>query len=975
MPALDPDAGELLSNGVPLPRCLQGGGETGALLRAFDWHGSPLGAAHGWPEAFRVAIGLLLNARQPMVLWWGHDSRCFYNDAYRRMLGPERPPGLLGRPGREVWAEVWPLVVAHIVRGMSGSGGTFQEAPLADSRGRAEAVHWTYTYSPVLDSSAAGGIGGVLATCSETTTHRRQLAESEARFRDIADSTPVLIWIADVNKTCVWFNTPWLAFTGRTMAQEIGYGWVDGVHPEDFDRCVAAYDAAFDRREPYHTQYRRKRWDGEWRILDASGTPRFVDGQFVGYIGSCLDVTEQTLAARALSDSEEQLRLATEAAEVGLWDLDTVTDSLYWPPRVKAMFGISADMPVSMADFYGGIHPQDRGRTVAAFEAAIDPGRRALYDVDYRTVGKEDGLVRWVAAKGRALFRDDRCVRVIGTAIDISTRKAAEAELRELNETLEDRVAEALAERKVFVDIVEATDAFVLVIDRGHRFLAINRASTAEFKRVFGVRPRVGDNLLELLQHRPKNRDVLKALWGRALAGEEFTTVEEFNEPNSDRRHYEMKFNPLRDRNGELIGAFQFVYDVTERLRDQARIAEVERQLRQSQKIDAIGQLTGGVAHDFNNLLMVITGGLSLLKRPGEPQRHERILTQMTQAAERGASLSRQLLAFARRQPLNPEPVDVHRQIDGMRELLDRTLRGDVQVRTELAEDLWPVKVDPAELELVLLNLCVNARDAMPQGGVITVGGRNARAQREQHLDGDFVILTVADTGIGMSAQILARIFEPFFTTKEIGKGSGLGLPQVYGFAQQSGGSVKVDSVVGRGTTVTLMLPRSDIAPQRPAAKSDPDTTLRRQASKGVVLLVEDDDEVAVLVTEMVGQLGYRVIRVASAGAALGALADHREVCVVFSDVMMPGPMNGLALAAEVRRRYPQLPVLLTTGYAGSDTQAVDVEDVDVLLKPYEIDALDAALRAALDRSKRRLADSPPVAAVPVNLGGRPAEP
>ncbi|MDP9013486.1 MAG: PAS domain S-box protein [Pseudomonadota bacterium] len=907
-----------------------------------------------------------------MYIWWGPDLLCFYNDAYRQSIGPEHHPGSLGRPAREVWAEIWPIIGPQIAQAMSGSGGTFHENALIPitRHGRLEEVYWTYTYSPLFDSSAASGIGGVLVVCSETTAHvlsaqraaadRRQLSESEARFRDIADSTPVLIWIADVDKTCTWFNTPWLAFTGRTMAQEAGYGWVDGVHPDDFNRCVAVYDAAFDRREPYHTQYRRKRWDGEWRILDASGTPRFVDGEFVGYIGSCLDVTEQALAVRALSDSEEQLRLATEAAEVGLWDVDMVTDTLYWPPRVKAMFGISAAVPVSLADFYSGLHPEDRQRTIAAFEAALDPGRRALYDVEYRTVGKEDGVVRWIAAKGRALFREDHCVRVIGTAIDISTRKAAEAELRELNERLEDRVAEALAERKVLVDIVEATDAFVQVVDLDHRFLAINRASAAGFKRMFGVRPRVGDNMLELLQHCPEHRDALKRLWSRALAGEEFTAVDAFSEPNSERRYYEMKFNPLRDRNGELIGAFQFVYDVTERIRDQARIAEVERQLRQSQKIDAIGQLTGGVAHDFNNLLMVISGGLSLLKRAGEPQRQERILGQMRQAAERGASLSRQLLAFARRQPLNPEPVDVHRQIDGMRELLDRTLRGDVQVRTELAEDLWPVKVDPAELELVVLNLCVNARDAMPQGGLITIGGRNVRARQERDLPADFVILTVADTGVGMPAEVLARIFEPFFTTKEIGKGSGLGLPQVYGFAQQSGGSVEVDSAVGRGTTVTLLLPRSDVVPQRPAVKSsEPDTTLRRRALKGAVLLVEDDDEVAALVTEMLGDLGYRVIRVASAGAALGALADHREICLVFSDVMMPGPMNGLALASEVRRRHPELPVLLTTGYAGSDMKGPEAEPIDVLTKPYEIDALDAALRSALDRSKRPLEGSP----------------
>jgi len=652
-----------------------------------------------------------------------------------------------------------------------------------------------------------------------------------------------------------------------------------------------------------------------------------------------------------LRDSEEQLRLATEAAEVGLWDWDVATDTLYWPPRVKAMFGISPDVPVTMADYYSGLHPDDRAATLAAFAAAIDPDRQAVYDVEYRTIGKEDGVVRWVAAKGKAIFDGGRCARVLGTAIDITARKAAEARLLELNESLERRVNEALAERKVFVDIVEATDAFVQVADLDFRFLAINQASVREFERIFGVRPQVGDSMLELLQHRPEHRDAVKAVWSRALAGEEFTAVDEFGDPALDRRYYEMKFNSLRNSRGQIVGAFQFVYDVTERLRDQARLAEAERQIRQTQKIDAIGQLTGGVAHDFNNLLMVILGGLSLLDRPLDPERQKRIIAQMRQAAERGASLSRQLLSFARRQPLTAEPVDLQRQIEGMRELLDRTLRGDVRVETAFREGLWPVKVDPAELELVVLNLCINARDAMPNGGAITISAHNVPQVRLEGNSGDFVSLAIADTGVGMSAEVLSHIFEPFFTTKELGKGSGLGLPQVYGFVQQSGGAIKAHSVVGSGTTITMLLPRSEVAPEQPTVPAaDIDTSARRRALLGSILLVEDDDKVASLVTEMFVELGYRVTRVASAQAALGALADDRNIDLVFSDVMMPGPLNGIDLAREMRRQRPELPVLLTSGYAGSSMKPADSDSLKVLPKPYQIEALRDAVRAALGR-------------------------
>jgi PAS domain S-box-containing protein len=396
-----------------------------------------------------------------------------------------------------------------------------------------------------------------------------------------------------------------------------------------------------------------------------------------------------------------------------------------------------------------------------------------------------------------------------------------------------------------------------------------------------------------------------------------------------------------------LSGMCLVVTDLTERLRDQARVTEAERLLRQSQKLDAIGQLTGGVAHDFNNLLMVIAGGLSLLERPGDAQRRLRVIAQMRQATERGASLSRKLLAFSRRQPLNPEPVDLHRQIDGMRELLDRTLRGDVEVRTELADDLWPIKVDPAEWELVVLNLCVNARDAMPDGGVITIGARNAPQVQQGEVTGDFVVVSVCDTGTGMSADVLTHIFEPFFTTKEIGKGSGLGLPQVYGFTQQSGGTITVASVIGEGTTVTMLLPRTAGSPAEPAPRRA-DNPAGHNGGLGSILLVEDNDEVAVLVTEMLRELGYRVTRAASAQGALGALADGREIDLVLSDIMMPGTMNGMELAREVRRRRPGASILLTTGYAGAAAQEAEVGGIDILCKPYAIEALDAALRVAL---------------------------
>lgn len=379
-----------------------------------------------------------------------------------------------------------------------------------------------------------------------------------------------------------------------------------------------------------------------------------------------------------------------------------------------------------------------------------------------------------------------------------------------------------------------------------------------------------------------------------------------------------------------------------------AERAHIEETLRQTQKIEAIGQLTGGIAHDFNNLLMVISGGLDMLDRRADLDRRKRLMDGMRQAAQRGSALTRQLLAFSRRQSLAPEPVDLAQRITQMRELLDRSLRGDVHVKQEFAPDLWPVEVDPGELELVILNLAVNARDAMPEGGNILLQARNAPDELVLGRRGDFVRLAVIDTGTGIPDEVRNRVFDPFFTTKEIGKGSGLGLAQVYGFARQSGGTVWIDSECGQGTSVVMLLPRSAELPSPIKDQAPADDAV--DVSAGNVLLVDDDDEVAALVAEMLEHLGYEVTSASSAAAALGALANGRGIDIVFSDVMMPGGMNGLELVREIRTRNLDVPVLLTSGYAEAVKHSAEAEGVQILAKPYRLEELAAALKTALER-------------------------
>jgi signal transduction histidine kinase/CheY-like chemotaxis protein len=384
--------------------------------------------------------------------------------------------------------------------------------------------------------------------------------------------------------------------------------------------------------------------------------------------------------------------------------------------------------------------------------------------------------------------------------------------------------------------------------------------------------------------------------------------------------------------------------EANEALRHQIEQRErAEEALRQSQKMEAMGQLTGGVAHDFNNLLMVASSGLDLLDRTQDPKRREMLRQGVRQALDRGASLTRQLLAFSRRSPLKTEVVDLGRRTEGMRLLLERSLREDIEVRIDIPPGLWPVELDPAQLEVAVLNIAVNARDAMPHGGVITLAARNRPTFSIDGEEGDFVELSVTDTGEGMAPETVRRVFEPFFTTKAVGKGTGLGLSQVYGFSRASGGAARVTSEPGEGTSITLYFPAStkpltvEPAPQAQPAAPPPAT----------VLLVEDDDAVAMAVSAMLGELGHRVVRAAEAASALAVLDRGAEpIDLVFSDMVMPGTMDGAALAEAVLQRRPDLPVVLTTGFSEAAESATR-KGLRLLPKPYRIEDLAAELAAA----------------------------
>jgi len=380
---------------------------------------------------------------------------------------------------------------------------------------------------------------------------------------------------------------------------------------------------------------------------------------------------------------------------------------------------------------------------------------------------------------------------------------------------------------------------------------------------------------------------------------------------------------------------------------------QAEAALRQAQRMEAIGQLTGGIAHDFNNLLMVISGNAAMLNETAQGDSIRRRAIAITQAAERGERLTRQLLAFSRRQMLRPEPVDLRRHVDEIADMLSPALRPDIEVKVEMPGELWPVFVDFAEFQMALLNVGMNARDAMPESGRFRVGARNVTFDigdpTSGGLVGDFVAVTLSDTGAGMTPEVVARAFEPYFTTKEIGLGSGLGLSQVDGFAQQSGGAASIASAIGKGTSITLFLPRAE-AEEHPAAPSNVATVapLRAFAS---ILVVEDEAEVARVTMETLREIGYQAVGARDGHAALALIEQDPTIELVLSDVVMPGGMSGLELARALRKLRPGLPVVLATGYTQLEGRVMD-DDFTFIAKPYRREALAVALRTAFEREK-----------------------
>ena len=666
---------------------------------------------------------------------------------------------------------------------------------------------------------------------------------------------------------------------------------------------------------------------------------------------------EAAPAKSSPSDSDRRLALALAAGRIGGWQINLVTGEIEACARCRAHFGLAADADFTYPVLVTRIHPEDRRRRLRALVEALASGGE--YECEYRAVWP-DGGVHWLAARGQIVRAEDGTpLRIVGVLFDATDRKRREERLRRLNAGLEESVrvrtrqleseveeraraqaAERASEAR-YAAVFQHTSAGIILmrVTADGRFVYEAVNPTHEHFTGMPAADFVGLTSYDLFPRTLADR--LVAHYRRAVATGAPYSYEETFPYRAGPRVLQATAVPIHDADRTITKLLISTHDLTAR-------KQAEEVLLQGQKMEAVGQLTGGVAHDFNNLLTAVIGNLELLERRLPPIPHGSLVAAAMRAAERGAKLTQQLLAFARRQRLEPKPADLNRLVLGMRDMLVSTIGATVRIEIALGEAIWPAMIDANQTELMLLNLAINARDAMPLGGALTirsatltVSGRGGPAEL---VPGDYVVLSVSDTGTGMSEEVRAKAFEPFFTTKEVGMGSGLGLSQVYGIAHQLGGGVEIDSQPGLGTEARVYLPRAT-APV-PAAAEEAAYTVPPAGAAARILVVDDDAEVRAFVVSCLADFGYAAAEAADGPHALATIA-REPPDLVLVDFAMP-EMNGAELVRRARLRRPHLKALFMTGYAQAAPLEGEIDGIGVLRKPFKLRELAAKLDAAL---------------------------
>eukprot|EP01037_Dinobryon_pediforme_P008863 gene8863-8952_t len=879
------------------PAFLGGGGEMGALMREHDWAATPLGPPGTWPQSLRTVIRLLLNTRHPMFVFWGPEHICFYNDAYSLSIGPERHPVALGRPGREVWSEIWHVIGPQIDLVMSGGGATWHENQLLPitRHGRVEDVYWTYSYSPIDDEDAETGVGGVLVVVTETTAQvlvgKRQASEAAARTAErdrlaqmFAQAPGFMTLLRGPNHIFEFANDAYMRVVGR---RELIGRTVAEVLPEAAEQgFVALLDEVYRTGEAFSSKGARfalrNEQDGtiDERFLDFVYQPMLdTDGAITGIFVEGSDTTDRTRAEMALEAANRELRHSEEEFRA----LGDNQPSLSWMARPdgyifwynKRWYDYTGTTLEQMqGSGWRSVHdPEALPSVLAQWDTAISTGESMEMIFPLRGA---DGQFRQFLTRMVPVRDDDgRITRWFGNNFDISAQLEAEAALRASEARF--RVLADSMPQMVWSTTADGTNDYFNA--RWYEFTGVSEATTA------------GESWISVFH--PDDQARSMEAWRRSVAtGEMFEVEYRLRRRDGVYRWTLGRALPLHDADGQIVRWFGTCTDIDDTkqaaevlargraelerlveartaalLREMDERRKAEEALRQGEKLQAIGQLTGGIAHDFNNILQVVMSGATLLGRPNLPEKRRlAVLDGMTGAAQSAKELTGRLLAFARKQSLRPEPFDLNARLSGMSELLRHTLGSLIAVETSFAEDLWWAVADVSQLEVAILNLAMNARDAMlPKGGVLRFETRNATLPAAADRSaGEFVSMIVRDSGMGMPPS--------------------------------SGGDIAIESVPGEGTTITLHLPRAPVGRSggigaAPAPHSQHPIT---QSAGRCVLVVDDNADVAAFAVSMLEELGYSARCVGNANEALAVLQTGVQVDVVFTDVVMPGDMNGM---------------------------------------------------------------------------------
>jgi PAS domain S-box-containing protein len=775
---------------------------------------------------------------------------------------------------------------------------------------------------------------------------------SEERLRATTDALPLLISYVDQDQIFRFANKPYEAWLGRPVSEIIGSTTASLLSPEAYavrrpyiERALAGETVS------YEAEYRQ---EDRVTLTEIVHIPhRNSEGRVLGFYAVVQNITDRKLAERTIAESEARFHSIANSAPVPIW--------------VSRLNGLREFVNKAYLDFLGvpladalvfdwrkALHPDDLQRILV--EQRVGEGSRQPFALEAR-YRRGDGEWRWLRSESQPRWAPDgRHIGFIGVAHDITTSKLAEQELTRLNETLERRIDErthrlAATEALIQTFFEHSSECHAVIVeapDRGFIYEELNPATLQLYGKtreqvvgysiheVFGRESAsvIEDNLKACLRSGAPTR------YEREQGGEFIEAVA----------------TPVPDEPGAPRRVIVSARNVTERRR-------LEQQLRQAQKMEAVGQLTGGVAHDFNNLLTLVQGGLDVIGRqlpnvPAPPAlaRIETARDMALQGVKRAAALTSRLLAFSRLQALSPQSVDANKLVSGVCDLLRRTLGETIALETVLAGGLWRTFADPNQLENALLNLALNARDAMPDGGRLTIETANVYldaayvASLSEPVDvGQYVMIAVGDTGAGMDKATRERAFDPFFTTKEVGKGTGLGLSQVYGFARQSSGHVKIYSEAGEGTTVKIYLPRRHNGAEEENAYKPP--VAITSVGGETILVVEDDEMLRTYACDVLRELRYHVLEADSGAAALAMLAGAEKLDLLLTDVVMPGGVNGRQLADQATRRMPGLKVLFMTGYTRNAIIHHGRLDAGVHLisKPFSFADLAAKVRERLD--------------------------